>query len=237
MFRNRNRIIVILFISWACLITLRLFNYTVYSRDHYLEEGNKRALRAGVIPAARGKILDKNGQTLAWTQRYYDLVVETYPGLCQSNTELVKELQAKIKGLVQDRDAEKYLKKNLDPQEILLLKDYLNRYQGIKIVPRLERQYVDYPEVKKMLGKVDSYEDNVSGTVKMFGVSGLEKKYDQRLKGIDGEYEVMQDRNRNWIPGTWKLKSDMCPGEDVRLECSIEELIGKDRNKDAGRTL
>ncbi|HBC87714.1 MAG TPA: hypothetical protein DCZ94_12215 [Lentisphaeria bacterium] len=237
MFKNRNKIIIAVFIAWACLITFRLFNYTVYSRDHYLEEGNRHALRSGIIPAARGKILDRNGQVLAWTQRYNDLVVETYPGICLANTAVIKELQGKIKGLSPDKEKEKYIKRNLLPSEIYALKDYLSRYQGIRIVPRLERRYVDYPEVRKILGTVDSYEERDYGVVRIFGVSGTERKYDQHLKGMDGEYEVMQDRNRNWIPGTWKLKTEMRPGDDIRLESSLEEIISRDRKTDEGRKL
>jgi len=158
MLRNRNRIIIAVFLLWALLITCRLFFYTVYSRDHYLEEGNKHAWRSGVIPAARGRILDKNGQSLAWTQRYYDLTVDVYPDLCRANTKLIGELRGKLKGLIPDDKREKYTKKNLTPSEIILLKDYLSKYQGVKIVPRLERQYVDYPEVRKMVGYVDTIE-------------------------------------------------------------------------------
>jgi len=225
MLRNRNRIIIAVFLMWAFLITCRLFYYTVYSRDHYLEEGNKHAWRSGVIPAARGRILDKNGQPLAWTQRYYDLVIDIYPDLCRANTKLVGELRSRISGLIPDDKREKYAKKNLTPSEILVLKDYLMKYQGVKIVPRMERQYVDYPEVRKVVGSVDSNEGC------FFGVKGAEQKFEHELRGIDGVYQVMLDRNRNWIPGTWKLKTEMRPGSDVKLEYSLEEIISMNKDE------
>ena len=224
MFKNRNRIIIAVFIIWAFFITFRLFYYTSYSREYYLEEGNRNAWRNGTIPAARGRILDKNGLPLAWTRRHHDLVVEVYPDLCRANSALVNELKGKIHGLTPDEKKEKYVKKGLSPSEISSLRDYTTKYRGVKIVPRLERRYVDYPEVRKFLGKVDTYNG------RYYGLDGVEKKYDSELNGTDGIYIVMLDRYRNWIPGTWKLKTEMQPGKDVMLENSLEDIISMQKN-------
>ncbi|MFA6569324.1 MAG: hypothetical protein WCS96_14025 [Victivallales bacterium] len=228
MFKNRNRIIIAVFIVWAFVITFRLFYYTSYSRDYYLEEGNKNAWRSGTIPAARGRILDKNGLPLAWTRRYHDLVVEVYPDLCMSNSALVNELRGKIHDLTPDEKKEKYVKKGLAPSEISFLRDYMVKYRGVRIVPRLERRYVDYPEVRKILGKVDSYNGGY------YGLDGAEREYDSELNGTDGVYVVMLDRYRNWIPGTWKLKTEMLPGKDVMLENSLEDIISMQKKKNEG---
>jgi cell division protein FtsI/penicillin-binding protein 2 len=231
MFKNRNRIIISVFIIWAFFITFRLFYYTSYSREYYLEEGNRNAWRNGTIPAARGRILDKDGLPLAWTRRYYDLVVEVYPDLCKSNSVLVNELNGKIHGLIPDEKKEKYVKKGLSPSEISLLRDYIGKYRGVKIVPRLERSYVDYPEVRKFLGKTDIYNG------KYYGLEGAEQKYDFELNGTDGVYIVMLDRYRNWIPGTWKLKTAMLPGKDVMLEDSLEDIISMQKKRNEGNEL
>jgi cell division protein FtsI/penicillin-binding protein 2 len=218
MFKNRNRIIITVFIIWAFFITFRLFYYTSYSREYYLEAGNKNAWRNGTIPAARGRILDKNGLPLAWTQRYYDLVVDVYPDLCRSNSVLLNELNGKIHGLLPDEKREKYVKKGLSPSDMLFLRDYMEKYRGVKIIPRLERRYVDYPEVRKVLGKVDMHDG------RYYGLGGAEQEYDSELNGTDGIYVVMLDRYRKWIPGTWKLKTEMQPGKDVMLENSLEDI-------------
>jgi cell division protein FtsI (penicillin-binding protein 3) len=231
MFKNRNRIIIAVFIVWAFFITFRLFYYTSYSREYYLEEGNRNAWRSGTIPAARGRILDKNGLPLAWTRRYHDLVIEAYPDLCRPNAMLVNELNGKIQGLSPDEKKEKYVKKGLSPSEISLLRDYMSKYSGVKIIPRLERRYVDYPEVRKFLGKV------VINNGKCYGLDGAERDYDSELNGIDGVYVVMLDRYRKWIPGTWKLKTEMLPGKDVMLENSIEDIISMQKNSNEGKEL
>jgi cell division protein FtsI/penicillin-binding protein 2 len=231
MFKNRNRIIIAVFIVWAFFITFRLFYYTSYSREYYLEEGNRNAWRSGTIPAARGRILDKNGLPLAWTRRYHDLVIEVYPDLCRPNSMLVNELNGKIQGLSPDEKKEKYVKKGLSPSEISLLRDYMSKYSGVKIIPRLERRYVDYPEVRKFLGKVDI------NNGKCYGLDGAERDYDSELNGIDGVYVVMLDRYRKWIPGTWKLKTEMLPGKDVMLENSIEDIISMQKKSNEGKEL
>ncbi len=231
MFKNRNRIILTVFIIWAFVITFRLFYYTSYSREHYLEEGNRNAWRNGTIPAARGRILDKDGLPLAWTRRYHDLVIEVYPDLCRTNSVLVREINGKMHGLIPDEKKEKYVKKGLSPSEISLLRGYMEKYRGVKITPRLERIYVDYPEVRRILGKVDVYNGRYCG------LDGVEQEYDSELNGTDGMYVVMLDRYRNWIPGTWKSKTEMLPGKDVMLEKSLEDILSMQKKKNEGNEL
>jgi cell division protein FtsI/penicillin-binding protein 2 len=105
------------------------------------------------------------------------------------------------------------------------------KYRGLKIVPRLERRYVDYPEVRKVLGKVGIRDG------KYHGIEGVEQEYDSELIGEDGIYVVMLDRYRNWIPGTWKLKAEMQPGKDVKLENSLEDIIKMQKKKNEGNDL
>jgi cell division protein FtsI/penicillin-binding protein 2 len=107
----------------------------------------------------------------------------------------------------------------------------MSKYSGVKIIPRLERRYVDYPEVRKFLGKV------VINNGKCYGLDGAERDYDSELNGIDGVYVVMLDRYRKWIPGTWKLKTEMLPGKDVMLENSIEDIISMQKNSNEGKEL
>jgi hypothetical protein len=47
----------------------------------------------------------------------------------------------------------------------------------------------------------------------------------------------MLDRYRNWIPGTWKLKTEMLPGKDVMLENSLEDIISMQKKDNEGNDL
>ena len=75
-------------------------------------------------------------------------------------------------------------------------------------------------EIRRMVGQI-GYRRDV-----MYGVTGAEKEYDVELSGTPGEYEVMLDRRRNWITGTWKLLVPSIPGEDVKLNVSLRDLLG-----------
>jgi hypothetical protein len=62
---------------------------------------------------------------------------------------------------------------------------------------------------RRLLGATQVY-----GQVE-FGVSGWELQYDARLRGRDGQYQVMVDKQGQWIPQTWTELAPPRPGYDV----------------------
>lgn len=219
--KSRTKILLALLCIWAVIVTVRLFYYTVYARDYYLEKGNRIAWRRGVIPAARGRILAKNGLALAWTERHYDLFIEDFFQELSPHKELVLgELRKIFPNLsLNNIRSNACIRRGLKPPELADLSKTVSAFSGLRIIPRFERRYVDYPEVRELLGAVEL----VNGTFQ--GVKGIERDYDSYLSGADGIYLVMLDRNGDWIPGTWTIKSDMIPGKDLILEYSLEEII------------
>jgi len=222
----RAKALLSLLVTWAVVVTAHVFYYTVYARDSYLAEGDKLAMRKGIIPSIRGKILDKNGLELAWTEKYFDLYLNNEPEIYLRKTSLLAALEKILGNPVNlAKDAERLLvKKNLDPETLLKLEPLLSEYPEIKIIQRFERRCVDYPDVKALIGKVELKD------ARLHGYSGLEMAYDEALYGRDGSYTVMIDRNGNWMKGSWKLEAE--PNSyDIRLEKSLEELRGSQDGK------
>ncbi len=221
-FKLRLIILLIILLSWGGTTAGALFYYSVLHRDKYLALGNRLALREGSYAAPRGRLLDRNGTPLAWTEKYFDLYLVN-PQVEQVTHEvLIKE----VREVVPDCEPETVdettwlLKLNLSPLQMVGLERLLRSYPELKIRPRLERIVVDYPEIRKLIGLV------VYDGEAMKGVSGVEKEYDRELAGTPGRYEVMLDRRRNWIPGTWKLLVSAAAGEDVHLKFSVDEIVG-----------
>lgn len=224
-FKLRLIILLIVLLSWGGTTAGALFYYGILHRDKYLELGNRLALREGTYEAPRGRLLDRNGTPLAWTEKYFDLYLVN-PSVEQiAHEALIKA----VRGAVSDCEPETVdentwlLKLNLSPQQMLALERLLRSYPELKIRSRLERIVVEYPEIRKLIGQV-AYDGEI-----MRGVSGAEKEYDVELSGTPGKYEVMLDRRRNWIPGTWKLHVPAIAGKDIRLKFTVAEITGGDR--------
>lgn len=221
-FRFRAKILLALLALWGALASFKLFYYTVYARQKYLRMGSRLAWREGGIPAGRGRILDKNKVPLAWNEKFFDLwLADKVPAYCE------KELLMRLKEIFPSlgdktlnlSNTSKALIKNLTPEQILSLNDLLNAYPFLKIMPRVERRRIDYPEIKRFLGETSQKDGMITG------VSGIEAKFNDKLSGQEGAYIVMLDSKGRWIRGTWTLLKKPEPGSDLTLEKSYGELL------------
>lgn len=220
-FKFRLLVLSAVLLAWGGMTAGALLYYSVVQCERYLELGNRLALRHGTFQAPRGRILDRNGVVLAWTEKYYDLFLLNPPSGDIANDAMIR----KVRDIVPDCEPETIdrsswlLKANLSPNQLLGLEQLLHRYPELQVIPREERLVVDYPEIRRLIGEI-GYRRDV-----MYGVSGAEREYDVELAGTPGEYEVMLDRRRNWITGTWKLLVPAIPGDDVKLNVALSELV------------
>ena len=205
---------------WAILASCWLFYYSVFARQKYMELGNKIAVRQGTYYAGRGRILDKNDRVLAWSEKYFDLYL-----ISSEEDQNIRNMALhKVMEILPDaafhrvKDSDFLLKREIAPDKILELEPLLTKFPDLKILPRTERKVVDYAEVRNYIGRVEFKDGN------QHGVSGIEKDYDSILAGTCGIYEVMLDRHKNWVQGTWLLKRKAISGNDVKLDVSLDEI-------------
>jgi cell division protein FtsI/penicillin-binding protein 2 len=225
-FKKRASLLLWGVLVWAILATCWLFYYSVFARQKYIELGNKIAVRQGVYYAGRGRILDKNDRVLAWSEKYFDLYLmssEDDPNIRSMTLRKVTEILPDA-ALHRVKDSNFLLKREISPEKIIALEPLLTKFPDVKIFPRNERKVIDYSEVRNYIGRVESSEGN------QHGVNGIEKEFDSVLAGTAGIYEVMLDRHKNWVPGTWLLKRKAQSGNDIKLDISFEEI----KNNEAG---
>ncbi len=217
--KKRFWVLFVFMILWTAVITYHLLFYTVIKQDKYLKLGNKLAMRKWSVPATRGRILDKNKTPLAWTNRIYKLNLIKIP----NNKKRKLSLEKKIKHYLGKYDYVLGLgvvKNNILPSEFLGIKEKLiNNYQELELKFNFERRYVDYEKIRDMLGAVKLEDDNY------IGVSGIELKYNNTLKGIDGVFTVMLNKTGDIISGTLKNKIPIQQGEDVILDSTLDEIL------------
>ncbi len=80
----RYNILTVLIYIIGIILLIQLFNLQIVHGEEYLEKSSSRLTRENVIVAARGDILDRNGNTLAGTFNQYD--VEIYKSKIDSKT-------------------------------------------------------------------------------------------------------------------------------------------------------
>ena len=224
-FNIRTIILLSFLLTWAAVAAAHVFYYSVVERSRLNSEGEYFAWREGTLPALRGRILDKHGIELAWTELYHDLVLVSPPERPARRTALANSLASlpfkvaapdwksgNVRNLV--------LRRELQPEMIAACEKLLAEYPELSIEPRTERRSIDYPEVKRLLGKTT--QGSEPGVLK--GLDGEERLLEKRLAGREGRFQVMLDKNGRWIDGTLKMLEKPVNGDDVCLALSLDDI-------------
>jgi len=208
---KRYEYLMFLFVILFSISVFALLRTAVNKRSFYMRNCAKFAWSTRVIPAVRGAILDKNGVLLAWTERYYDLYLKRGVNV----EKIVPELQKKISDRIRI-EKDMLLRKSLTAEEMAKV-GKLDRElsEAIFIKTRFERNIVEYPELKGIIGNIP--DTTVKG-------SGLEAYYDNVLRGKDGIFSVMLDRGKNPIRKTLIWMQEYSSGKNVRINLSLEDL-------------
>jgi cell division protein FtsI/penicillin-binding protein 2 len=220
-FKFRSAILLVVVLLWTMTaITFHAY-YAALARDKYLAAGNRIAIRHGTYDGGRGRILDRNGSPLAWSERRFDIFLFKIP----EDKEVLNGMMERIKqvlpeaGCLRMKQGFYLIQSDIPPEKILDLEPLLNLFPDLKILPRVDRCVMDYQEVRSLIGKTQIKEGI------LVGVSGLEREYNGELTGTQGQYEVMLDRHKNWVRNTWQLIKKAAPGKDVKLNVILSDLI------------
>lgn len=185
-----SALIAILFI---CLMG-RLVYFSVAKNKTYEKKVlAQQNYQSQTLPYKRGDILDRNGNTLATSQKLYSLVLEPKNILRTERTQK-NALNALTKYMELDReDLLSYMKDNKDSyysvykkdmkySEVADLKDFLKSKNGKKVVgitfsEKYVRRYPNKSLASHLLGFVSD------GSI---GTTGIEQYYNSTLSGVDG---------------------------------------------------
>ena len=208
---------------------------------HHLEyktrsEANRIKLRP-VVPA-RGLILDRNGKLLADNIPAYRL--ELVPDQIEDIEATVRELSLLVSlsedELDQFHDARKatrsflpvVLKLRLSEEERARLAVNRYRFPGVDVVPYLTRRYPQdalLAHVIGYVGRVDAKDmerlgDSKYAALTHVGKSGLERYYEDQLRGDIGYEQVEQNVEGRSLGVVGRLPAD--PGADLRLSVDVD---------------
>lgn len=211
-----------------------------------LEETDK--VRVSTSKAERGKLLDRNGKELAGTGKAYSVGI--VPGKLSENKDDDIDKIAELLGTTKDAITKKLQAswvtndsfvpiKTISYSETEL-KENLLQIKGIKISQTNVRYYSLGEAASQLTGYIQTITkeelEKSSGytTSSLIGKTGLEKKFEDRLKGKNGVEIYIEDKD-----GKRKktlVKQEKNDGEDIKLtiDSDIQQKLYNELKNDEG---
>jgi penicillin-binding protein 2 len=257
-FDQRSLIAGVIIVTLIVILVGRLFLLQVIRHDYYTELSQGNRVRIEPIPAARGLILDRNGEVIAANQPAYQL--ELVP-------EQVADLNSTLKGLV---DLNLLAEDDLDdvrrairarrpfdsvPIRLRMSEEDIARFAvrrfefpGVDIKTRQTRLYPNNELAVHALGYVAAISENdmeridraaYAGT-SLIGKLGVEASYEKQLHGTNGFREVLVNAQGRSVTKMGQLIPELkvrapTPGEDLMMTLDMpsqrvaEEMLATQR--------
>ena len=218
---HREKIAILFFLLFLAMTGLmgRLFFLMIFRSGHYSAMAEDLHQRERTIKAARGNIIDANGTVIATNRTVCTISVihnqikdkeEVISVLC-------KELgldEGTVRKKVEKYSSREIIKTNVDKA----LGDEIRGYHlaGVKVDEDYKRYYPYDSLASKVLGFTGG--DNQ-------GIIGLEVKYEEYLKGINGKILTMSDAAGIEIENAAEDRIEPVAGQDlyVSLDVNIQK--------------
>jgi penicillin-binding protein 2 len=236
-------------IGFAALVVVlygfRLFYIQVVDDKYKLDARNQAFLYVTDYPP-RGTIYDRNGKKLVYNQVAYDLMVVSRnmkgcdtTGLCKilgiTKEEFEKRL-IKNSGSINEaaKDYRSYIfESQMLPELNARIQEQLYKFKGFYVQARTVRKYT-YPVAAHLLGYIGEVNQALVDTNVYYkpgdyiGKSGIEKSYEEALRGKKGVQIKMRDVHNN-IRGSFKdgkYDTASVKGEDLvcTLDAELQQL-------------
>ncbi len=204
-YQNRKFVIIAVFLLVAILYAVRLFMLQVLSNEYKLSADNN-VLRYLTEYPARGLIYDRSGKLLVYNEAAYDLMVIPQQLKPFDTTELCALLHLEPEDFMKRMTrASEYsyrrpsiFLKQISRENYGFLEEKLYKYPGFYVQARTLRKYPE-PFAAHLLGyigevnKKDLAGDSYYTQGDYNGKSGLEKSYEEQLRGEKGLKVVIVD--------------------------------------------
>ena len=210
---HRKKIFIVFGLSLVMLIGLagRLVWLMVFEADYYQQLATDLHERERSIKAARGRILDRNGEVLADNRTVCTISVihsqiEDTEAVIRM---LVKELELPeetVRKRVEKVSSIERIRSNVDKETGDAIRNY--GYAGVKVDEDFKRYYPYGDLASKVLGFTGG--DNQ-------GIIGLEVRYDEYLEGIPGTILTLTDARGIEIENAKEERVDPTAGNDLVL--------------------
>lgn len=218
---HKKKTVVVFLVCVALLVGLagRLVYLMVFRSDYYAQKADDLHERERKIKAARGRILDCNGTVLAANKTVCTISVihSQIEEPEKVKSMLVKELgisEEEAKKRVEKVSSIERVKTNVEKEVGDRIREY--NLSGVKVDEDFKRYYPYGTLASRVLGFTGG--DNQ-------GIIGLEVKYEDVLKGIDGRILTTTDARGVELNGIGESRVEPVAGYDltISLDRNIQE--------------
>lgn len=246
-FKFRLLIITIIIYTITFLMLGKLFFLQLVHGDIYLKKSLQNRTQLIRIPAYRSVIYDRNLKTkLAYNRKSMSVIlipanlpedpVERLQGLSNASKLLdipLDKLQTTIKEQSIDKYTHLILKYDITPRTLVQFAEHHEKYPGMywenrprRVYPLSEKssQLIGYTGVisKSELLRLKKHSEYHSGTI--LGKIGIEKYYDEKIRGKEGIQERLVDARGNVLKQT--IRKEAIAGRPLVLSIDgdLQEL-------------
>jgi penicillin-binding protein 2 len=251
--RTRLRVIQILVVLMITALGIRLYYLQIVKGTYYAERAENQRIRLLPIPAPRGVILDRNGKLLVDSRPTYNVILSREDIKGQNFEELVKpyakgldvdivDLTVRFKQLESQPAFESFtVKENATQADIAWVDAHELEFPELRVELQPQRRYPEHGTLCHVLGYVgeigpeqlnsDQYKAKGFKPGDIIGQDGLEKVYDEYLRGKDGYRKVIVDSRGHIQSEVERVEpqpgQDLVSTIDLDLQLAAEEQLVK----------
>ena len=248
-FSKRKFIIAGIILAVAAIFVLRLFTIQITNRT-YKQFATRNVLRKIITFPARGLIYDRDLALMVYNKAAYDLMIIPRESKAFDTTELCRIVQLdrlELRESIKKAKQFSYYKPTIiagqiAPEIYAPLQEKLYKYPGFFVQSRTLREYPS-KSAAQVLGYVGEVSPSTIEKDKYYrsgdyiGVTGLEKAYENQLRGIKGVNNYMVDVH-NRIKGKYNggvtdttaiLGQNILTGLDADVQAYAELLMTNKR--------
>ena len=248
-FSKRKFIIAGIILAVAAIFVLRLFTIQITNRT-YKQFATRNVLRKIITFPARGLIYDRDLALMVYNKAAYDLMFIPREAKAFDTTELCRIVQLdrlELRESIKKAKLFSYYKPSIiagqiAPEIYAPLQEKLYKYPGFFVQSRTLREYPS-KSAAQVLGYVGEVSPSTIEKDKYYrsgdyiGVTGLEKAYENQLRGIKGVNNYMVDVH-NRIKGKYNggvtdttaiLGQNILTGLDADVQAYAELLMTNKR--------
>ena len=210
---NKKKMLVVFSIAVVLIVSLmaRLFYLMVFDAEHYQKLAKDLHERERKIKAARGESLDRNGVVLAANKTVCTISVihsqVTEPEkVARILAEELEMDESKIAEKIQKVTSMEKIRTNVEKETGDRIRDY--DLDGVKVDEDFKRYYPYRDLASRVLGFTGG--DNQ-------GIIGLEVKYEEYLKGINGTILTVTDARGIELEGVAEDRIEPVAGGNLRI--------------------
>lgn len=238
-YANRKYFIIALVVLMALVLVARLFYIQIVNKTYRVSAANN-ALRPVTQYPARGLIYDRNGELIVYNQAAYDLLVIPVQTSAFDTVRFneilgitMPDFRTRMKAAISySRRAPSVFMKMISSETYALLQEELYRFPGFYVQARTLRKYTR-PVAAHLLGYVGEVDNKLIAKDRYYrsgdyiGVSGIEKSYEEQLRGRKGVTIFLVDVHNN-IKGSYtegKFDTVAIPGANLysTIDLTLQE--------------